>query len=102
MKSHTAPQENQRRDARSTVTTRHERGAVSILTTLVAVILLGSLGFAVDLGNAMQMQRKAQNAADSAAFAGIAEYEQQLDYEMSVSEDGVLDADGAAPVHRAV
>ncbi len=58
---------------------KREDGATAILTIIVSVVLLGSVSFAVDMGNAMQTQRKSQSAADSAAFAGV----QTFDAEMS-------------------
>jgi Flp pilus assembly protein TadG len=67
-----------------------DRGAVSVMTTLCAVILFGSLGFAIDLGNAMQTQRKAQNAADAAAFAGVAKYDEALQLAKATTPGGVL------------
>jgi Flp pilus assembly protein TadG len=54
---------------------RHrEDGVTAVLTAICATLLVGSMAFAVDIGNAMQVQRKAQNAADSASFAGLQRY----------------------------
>jgi hypothetical protein len=53
---------------------RHqERGAVAILVTLLAVILVGIAAFAVDLSNAFVRTRDVQRQADFAALAGGAE-----------------------------
>ena len=51
-----------------------ERGVTAVLTAILATVLLGSASFAVDIGNAMQTQRRSQNAADAAAFAGVQYY----------------------------
>ena len=56
-----------------------EDGVTAVLTIIISIVLLGSVSFAVDMGNAMQTQRKSQTAADSAAFAGV----QTFDTEMS-------------------
>jgi Putative Flp pilus-assembly TadE/G-like/SdrD B-like domain len=52
-----------------------ERGVTAVLTAISATFLVGMMAFAVDIGNAMQVQRKAQNAADSASFAGLQRYQ---------------------------
>ena len=46
-----------------------ERGAVALLVVGLLVALLGLAAIVVDLGNARDLQRQAQNAADSAALA---------------------------------
>lgn len=63
-----------------------EHGVTAVLTAILATVLLGSAGFAVDIGNAMQTQRRSQNAADSAAFAG-------LQYLVQHTNDSALELD---------
>lgn len=48
---------------------RDERGAVAVLTSLVAVILLVAASFVIDLGLARDVRGQAQNAADASALA---------------------------------
>jgi hypothetical protein len=55
-----------------------EGGATAVLTVIVSVVLLGSVSFAIDMGNAMQTQRKSQSAADSAAFAGVQTFDAEI------------------------
>jgi Flp pilus assembly protein TadG len=46
-----------------------DRGAVAVLVAGLLVALLGLVAIVVDLGNARDLERQAQNAADSAALA---------------------------------
>ena len=46
-----------------------DRGAVALLTGLLAVVLFGMAAFVVDLGVARDNRRQAQNTADAAALA---------------------------------
>lgn len=55
-----------------------ERGVVAIVTVLLATLLLGAAAVAVDVGNALQTQRRSQSAADAAAFAGLQSYLQDV------------------------
>ncbi len=48
-----------------------ERGAVLIWTSLMMIVLLGMVSFAVDLGWAYLNQTRLQRAADAAALAGV-------------------------------
>lgn len=48
---------------------RDERGAVAVLTAVLAVVLFGMAALVVDLGIARDNRRLAQNTADSAALA---------------------------------
>ena len=50
-----------------------DRGSVVVLTSLSLVILVGLASFAVDLGNARQIDAKAQHAADAASLGGARE-----------------------------
>jgi len=54
----------------SALTSRDERGAVLVFVAIVMVMLLGFAAIGVDLGNARQQHRNAQNAADAGALAG--------------------------------
>jgi Flp pilus assembly protein TadG len=74
---------------------KSEAGVSAILTAIVATTLLGSVSFAVDMGNAMQVQRRAQNAADAASFAGLERYQGKL------SEGATLDQAKAEAVVEA-
>lgn len=46
-----------------------ERGAVAVLTALIAVVLLVAASFVIDLGLARDVRGQAQNAADASALA---------------------------------
>ena len=50
-----------------------ESGQAMILTLLCMTVLLGFVGFAVDIGTLLRAKRNLQIAADSAAIAGAAE-----------------------------
>jgi hypothetical protein len=52
---------------------REESGAVAVLVTILAVVLIGVGALAVDLGNAFARKRVSQTQADLAALAGAAE-----------------------------
>jgi hypothetical protein len=47
-----------------------EQGAILVLMVVTMVVLLGFSAVVVDLGNARQIRRQAQNASDAAALAG--------------------------------
>ena len=47
-----------------------DRGAVAVLTAVLAVMLFGLAAFVVDLGIARDNRRQAQNTADAAALGG--------------------------------
>ncbi|TAK65353.1 MAG: hypothetical protein EPO22_05015, partial [Dehalococcoidia bacterium] len=49
---------------------RAQRGQVLVMAALVAAIVLGMAGLAIDVGFAMRERGKAANAADAAAMAG--------------------------------
>jgi Flp pilus assembly protein TadG len=53
---------------------RDERGAVALFTGLVAVLLLVSAAFTVDLGQAYNSKRQLQTAADSGSLAAALTY----------------------------
>lgn len=53
-----------------TMTHRNERGAVAVITALLAVVIIAVAAFAVDIGNAYARQRVVQSQADLAALAG--------------------------------
>jgi hypothetical protein len=55
---------------RSSAGRRDDRGAVAILVTVLALVLLVMAAFAVDLGNAYVAKRDSQKHADLAALAG--------------------------------
>jgi hypothetical protein len=46
-----------------------DRGAVVVITALMAVVLLGFAAIAIDMTNARQQRRQAQGSADAAALA---------------------------------
>lgn len=49
---------------------RDEQGAIAILTALLMVVLILCAAIVVDLGNARDVRRQSQNAADAASLAG--------------------------------
>lgn len=49
---------------------RDERGAVAIIYGVAALLMLGLAAMGVDLGNAMNRQKRVQTSADFAALAG--------------------------------
>jgi Flp pilus assembly protein TadG len=51
---------------------KRRRGAVLPLAALLMIFLLGMVAFAVDLGYIVLVRQELQNAADSAALAGVA------------------------------
>jgi Flp pilus assembly protein TadG len=66
-----------------------EQGAVIILLALFIVTLLVMVALVIDLGNARQTRRQAQNAADAAALAAAIVVAQQLedpDYARAVAD----------------
>lgn len=58
------------------VPVRDEKGAVAIMTALLATILLVMSGFVIDFGMAYVSKRQLQTASDAAALAAVAEYTQ--------------------------
>lgn len=49
---------------------RDERGATFVLFTLLLAVFMVFLALVIDIGNARQIRRQAQNGADAAALAG--------------------------------
>ena len=47
------------------------RGIVSIWTALLLMVLIGIMGLAIDVGYALMVAHRLQNAADAAALAGV-------------------------------
>ena len=54
-------------------TARDETGQVFVFTVLCMVVLIGLVGFAVDVGHAYLVQRQLQSGVDAAALAGAQE-----------------------------
>ncbi len=52
-----------------------ERGAIAVISVMVALAVFGVAAITVDLSYAMQLRRKTQNAADAASIAGARAYE---------------------------
>ena len=48
---------------------RNDKGAVAVMTAVLAVLLFGMAALVVDLGIARDNRRQAQNTADAAALA---------------------------------
>jgi Flp pilus assembly protein TadG len=48
---------------------QEERGAVAVMVAIMMTVMLGICALVVDLGNARQQRRAAQNSADAAALA---------------------------------
>jgi Flp pilus assembly protein TadG len=57
---------------------RGERGQTLVVVALLAAILIGILGLAVDVGYAYSERRQIQNAADAAALNGAREMDAQI------------------------
>ncbi|MEX0612061.1 MAG: TadE/TadG family type IV pilus assembly protein [Pirellulales bacterium] len=57
---------------------RLRRGAIVPLVAVILVVLIGMVAFSVDIGYILVARTEAQNAADSAALAGIARLAEQL------------------------
>lgn len=53
---------------------RDERGAIAVLSAVLALVLIGVAAYAVDFGMAYNSKRQLQTAADSAALAAASEY----------------------------
>ncbi len=51
-------------------TVRRQRGAAAVMFIVMAIMLLGMGGFAIDMSRAFVMRNELQNAADAAALAG--------------------------------
>ena len=49
---------------------RDERGAVAVLTAILAITLFIMAAFVIDLGQGRDLRRQSQNAADASALAG--------------------------------
>jgi Flp pilus assembly protein TadG len=56
---------------------RHETGQVLVFTLVFMVVLVGMVGFAVDVGHAYLVQRQLQSGVDAAALAGAQELPDQ-------------------------
>jgi Putative Flp pilus-assembly TadE/G-like len=57
---------------------QQEAGVTAVMTILLAVVMLGITAFSVDIGNAMQTQRRSQSTADAAAFAGVQTFQDSM------------------------
>jgi Flp pilus assembly protein TadG len=53
---------------------KRRRGAMAVFTAIMLIVLLGCVAFAVDLGYILAARAEMQNAADSAALAGAAQF----------------------------
>jgi Flp pilus assembly protein TadG len=50
-----------------------ERGAAAVIVALSIVVIVAFMGFAIDIGHALQVRRALQGAVDAAALAGAQE-----------------------------
>ena len=61
---------------------RHHRqsrkGAITILTAIMSIVLVGMVAFCVDLGYVLSAKEELQRSADSSALAACWEYGQRL------------------------
>ncbi len=64
---------------------RDRRGAVTVLTALLLVALLGIVAFAVDVGYVLSCKEEMQRTADAAALAAAWDYGKQLSDRQSVN-----------------
>ena len=77
-------------------TIRGERGQALVLIILGIVVLFGFVGLAVDGGRVFSEQRRAQNAADAAAYAAaIASVEEKDPYQAALSQAALNDYNDA-------
>jgi hypothetical protein len=65
-----------------------ERGAIAVISVMVAMSIFGVAAITVDLSNSMQLRRKTQNAADAASIAG------SMGYESGFNADPALELPG--------
>jgi Putative Flp pilus-assembly TadE/G-like len=76
---------------------RDEQGAVAVLTALLMVVLILCAAVVVDLGNARDVRRQSQNAADAASLAGAnVLYPATGACTLDVAEPCIKDAEAAA------
>jgi Flp pilus assembly protein TadG len=54
------------------------RGAITVLTAMLSVVLLGFVAFAVDVGYVLSTKQELQRAADAAALASCWEYVENM------------------------
>ncbi len=75
---------------------RGERGQALVLIILGIVVLFGFVGLAVDGGRVFSEQRRAQNAADAAAYAAaMASVEKQNPYQAALKQAALNDYNDA-------
>lgn len=63
---------------------REQRGSIMVLAALMMVVLIGFVGFAIDVGHEMEVYRETQNTADAAALAAA----ESLNLERGFSNTG--------------
>jgi len=57
---------------------RDRRGTIAVMASFLAVVLLGMVAFAVDIGYVLSAQEELQRTADAAALTTVWEFSQQL------------------------
>jgi Flp pilus assembly protein TadG len=57
---------------------RQRKGAIAVLTAIMAIVLVGMVAFSVDLGYVLSAKEELQRSADAAALAACWEYGQKL------------------------
>jgi Flp pilus assembly protein TadG len=57
---------------------RQRKGAIAVLTAIMAIVLVGMVAFCVDLGYVLSVKEELQRSADAAALAACWEYGQEL------------------------
>jgi Flp pilus assembly protein TadG len=57
---------------------RQRKGAITVLTAILAVVLVGMVAFSVDLGYVLSAKEELQRSTDAAALAACWEYGQKL------------------------
>jgi hypothetical protein len=77
---------------------QREHGVTAVMTVLLATVTLGITAFSIDIGNAMQTQRRSQSTADAAAFAGVHTFDESM--KLSLETDQVLKRNTA--IHAAL
>ena len=61
-------------------TRKHQtrRGAITVLTAFMSIMLVGMVAFSVDIGYLLSAKEELQRSADSSALAACSEYEMRV------------------------
>src|SRR5687767_13137362 len=67
---------------------KHRRGAIAVLSAILAIVFVGMVAFSVDIGYVLSAKEELQRSADASAIAACWEFGQRL-------SDGHSSADAA-------